>query len=107
MLVTYHRSYDAKLLLLSVPACAMLWIEGGAVGWTALLVTVAGVLFTGDIPLAILMHLTRHLYAPTAGILGKTAIAIATRPAPPILFVVAIFYLLVYWNRRRPNAELA
>src|SRR6202012_354937 len=25
MLVTYHRQHDAKLLLLTIPACAMLW----------------------------------------------------------------------------------
>ncbi|MGO9636822.1 MAG: glycosyltransferase family 87 protein, partial [Terracidiphilus sp.] len=29
MLPVYHRPYDAKLLLLTVPACAMLWAEGG------------------------------------------------------------------------------
>jgi len=32
MLVTYHRPFDAKLLLLAVPACAMLWAEGGRIG---------------------------------------------------------------------------
>jgi hypothetical protein len=31
MLVTYHRPWDAKLLMLTVPACAMLWAEGGAI----------------------------------------------------------------------------
>jgi hypothetical protein len=51
MLVTYHRSYDAKLLLLSVPACAMLWVEGGTIAWMALLIGMAGVVFTGRSPL--------------------------------------------------------
>jgi len=99
MLVTYHRSYDAKLLLLSVPTCAMLWAEGGIIAWMALLIGTAGVVFTGDLPLAVLMHLTRHLYSPAAGLAGKTAIAVVTRPAPLILLVTAIFYLLVYLRR--------
>jgi hypothetical protein len=109
MLVTYHRSYDAKLLLLSVPACAMLWAEGGAIAWMALLIGAAGVLFTGDLPLAVLMHLTRHLYSPAAGIAEKTVIAVVTRPAPLILLLIAIFYVLVYLRRSypRPSGEKA
>ena len=103
MLMTYHRSYDAKLLLLSVPACAMLWAEGGAIAWMALLIGAAGVLFTGDLPLTVLMHLTRHLYSPAAGIAEKTVIAVVTRPAPLILLVTAIFYLLVYLRRSYPQ----
>jgi hypothetical protein len=99
MLVTYHRSYDAKLLLLSIPACTMLWAEGGAIAWMALLIGVGGVIFTADLPLAVLMHLTRHLYSPAAGLAGKTAVALLTRPAPLILLVTAIFYLLVYLRR--------
>jgi cell division protein FtsW (lipid II flippase) len=43
LLVTYHRPYDAKLLLLAVPACAMLWVEGGPLRWFALLVTAMGI----------------------------------------------------------------
>ena len=38
MLVSYHRAYDAKFLLLTIPACAMLWAEGGIIAWTALLI---------------------------------------------------------------------
>ncbi len=96
MLVTYHRSYDAKLLLLSVPACAMLWRRGGGRSWTALLLSSAGILFTADVPLAILMRLTRNLYTPTADVAGKLAVAVATRPAPLILLAIALFYLFVF-----------
>jgi hypothetical protein len=105
MLVTYHRSYDAKLLLLSVPACATLWVEGGTIAWMALLIGMVGVVFTGDLPLAVLMHLTRHLYSPAAGLAGKTATAVLTRPAPLILLVTAIFYLWVYLIRTHKNSS--
>ncbi len=31
MLPVYHRGYDAKLLLLTVPACSILWATGRAI----------------------------------------------------------------------------
>ena len=49
MLPLYHRQYDTKLLLLTVPACTMLWSEKGIVRWLALLLTVAGFVVTGDL----------------------------------------------------------
>jgi hypothetical protein len=105
MLVTYHRSYDAKLLLLAVPACAMLWAEGGPTAWIALLLSTAGVLSTSDIPLAILMRVTRNLYSPDANLAGKSFVSAVTRPAPLCLLAIAIFFLLVYVRRSRQNAE--
>jgi hypothetical protein len=105
MLVTYHRSYDAKLLLLAVPACAMLWAEGGATAWIALLLCTAGVLSTSDIPLAILMRVTRNLYSPDASLAGKAFVSAVTRPAPLCLLAIAVFFLLVFVRRSRQNAE--
>jgi hypothetical protein len=99
MLVTYHRPYDAKLLLLAVPACAMLWAEGGPIGWVALLVTTAGIVSTGDIPLAILLILTKNLLISTAGLSGKMLTVVLMRPAPLILLAMGIFYLWVYVRR--------
>jgi hypothetical protein len=106
LLVTYHRAYDAKLLLLTVPACAMLWAEGGAIGRLALLVNTAGLLFTGEIPLAILIVLTKHLN-PGAGFLGKIETVLLMRPAPLILLVMAIFYLWIYVRRARGEGAAA
>ena len=92
MLVTYHRSYDAKLLLLSVPACAMLWSRGGRVAWLALLISTAGVFFTGDIPLAILILATKGLHTYTRGLTGNLFALVLSRPAPLILLITAVFY---------------
>jgi hypothetical protein len=99
MLATYHRPYDAKLLLLTVPACALLWAEGGPIGWIALLVNTAGFALTGDIPLAILVILTNNLHVGTAGIFGQILTVVLTRPASLILLVMSIFYLWVYVRR--------
>ena len=107
MIVTYHRSYDAKLLLLAVPACAMLWAEGGQIRWIALLVTTAGVVLTADIPLAILVIFTRDLSINTVSLSGVILKAVLTRPTPLILLVMAIFYLCVYMRRDSPRVATA
>jgi hypothetical protein len=99
MLVTYHRPWDAKLLLLAIPACAMLWAEGGPARWPALLVTTAGLLFTGDIPLAILSNLAKNLHVGAAGIFAKLLTVLLLRPASLFLLMVALFYLWMYLSR--------
>jgi hypothetical protein len=99
MLVSYHRPYDAKLLLLAVPACAMLWAEDGPVRWVALLVTTAAIVYTGDITLTILKILTNNLHLSTAGLSGQILTTVLTRPGPLILLAMCIFYLWAYLRR--------
>jgi hypothetical protein len=99
MLTTGHHYYDAKLLLLTVPACAMLWAEGGSIRWIAFLVTAAGLVFTGDIPLAILASIANDMHFSTAGFLGKLLTLALLRPAPLALLLVAVFYLWIYARR--------
>jgi hypothetical protein len=105
MLVTYHRPWDAKLLLLTVPACALLWAEGGPIRWMALVVNAAGLLSTADIPLVILSVSSRGLHPGAEGILGKMLAVVQLRPTPLILLAMGIFYLWVYL--RRPRASSA
>jgi hypothetical protein len=105
ILVTYHRPYDAKLLLLAVPACAMLWAEGRPIRWLALLVTTAGIVFTADIPLTILVTLTRNLHISTAGLSGQMLTVVLTRPTPLILLAMGIFYLWVYVRHTKSDIE--
>ena len=99
MLPLYHRQYDAKLLLLTVPACAILWKEGGPIGWASLLITSAGVLVTSDIPLAMLELLTRGMHFSTMGLLEKLKMVFLGRPVPLVLLCLGIFYLFVYMRR--------
>jgi hypothetical protein len=105
LLVSYHRLYDAKLLLLAVPACAMLWAERGPIRWIALLVTTAGVVLTADFPLIILMIFIRNVPVCTAGLSGQIHTAVLTRPTPIILLAMGIFYLWIY-IRRAPEKGL-
>jgi hypothetical protein len=99
MLVTYHRAYDAKLLLLTVPACALLWAEGGLIGWIALVVNSAGIVLTSDIPAAMLLILAKNMHISPVGLYGQIMTVVLVEPAPLILLMMCIFYLWVYLRR--------
>ena len=99
MIVTYHRVHDAKLLLLMVPACVMLWAEGGAIGRTATLLTAAVFALTADIPLAILCEFSQRLHLSTAALSGQILTVLLVRPDQEILMATGIFFLWVYMRQ--------
>lgn len=99
MLATYHRPYDAKLLLLTVPAAGMLWAEGGPIAWTALAMNTSAILLTGDIPLAALAIVTRPLHKVPSDLPATIRTVLLTRPSSLALFAMAVFYLWVYVQR--------
>jgi len=105
MLVTYHRPYDAKLLLLTVPACAFLWAEGGLIGWIALAANTLGLVLTGDVPLAVVIGFANNCHINTSGVFGKILMLVMTRPASLVLTVMGIFYLWMYVRRAKPDLE--
>jgi hypothetical protein len=106
MLVTYHRPWDAKLLMLTVPACAILWTEGGLTRWLALVISTAGVVLTGDVPLAILALLANKLHIGAAGIFDQMLAVVLLRPASLILLVMSLFYLWIYLRRAPDKPEI-
>jgi hypothetical protein len=87
MLPTYHRTYDARLLLLTVPACALLWRQRGPIAWWALLLSVAGIIITGDLFWVVLFQFTRY---------SRPSITWAMIPTPLVLLAVGGFYLWIY-----------
>jgi len=107
MLPVYHRSNDAKILLLAIPACAMLWTRKGATRWIALALTSASIFFTADIPLAILGELTRHLTIFPSNLPGKLLTILLRRPTPLILLATGCFYLWVYLRHSSPAQSAA
>jgi hypothetical protein len=104
MLPVYHRQVDARLLLLTVPACAMLWAEGGRIGRLALAVTTAGLVLTGDIPWAIFFGVASKLHLPATALTGTILMAVQMFPVPLILLAVGVFYLWIYARSGRPMA---
>jgi len=99
MLPVYHRQQDTRLLLLTVPACAMLWAEGGLTGWLAVLVTSTGLLFTGDLPWAVFLGCIHMVHLKAGGIAANLSLGIELFAMPLMLLVVGIFYLGVYVRR--------
>ncbi|HEV2486831.1 MAG TPA: glycosyltransferase family 87 protein [Terracidiphilus sp.] len=96
ILVTYHRVYDAKLVLLTVPACAMLWATGGPIRWIALVLNTAGVVLCSDAPMIVLDGLARSLHLSTSVWSGQILTVVLDRPTTDILLIMGIFYLWVY-----------
>jgi hypothetical protein len=105
MLPVYHRQVDARLLLLTIPACAMLWAEGGRIGRLALAVTTAGFVLTGDVPWAIFFGVIGKLHLPATALTWKMLIAAQVFPVPLTLLVVSAFYLWVYARSGDGQAE--
>ena len=96
MLFSYHRPYDARLLLLAIPACSLIWASGGIASRIAVIPNFAAVLFTSDIPLAIMTLLTAHVDILSLGGLQKILLLPLVRPAPLALFAAALMNLWIY-----------
>ena len=96
MLPVYHRQYDAKLILLAVPACALLWSRRGKTGWAALFVTWAAFILNGDLPWVVFLAIVNHLHPVSAGPYGKLLTVIWDFPVPLSLLTMSVFYLWIY-----------
>lgn len=95
MLPVYHRTYDAKLLLLTIPACAMLWNRGGGVARCALALNLCALLFTGDSFWVVIFLATHN---------SRLWMTIAAVLAPLALAAAACFYLWIFWRSPEPAA---
>ncbi len=101
LLPIYHRQYDAKILLLAIPACAFLWRQGGVARWLALAVTGMGFVFTADLPLGILRLFTQQLPLSPVSFHDKWMTVAIGRLAPLSVLLMGIFYLWLYVRQSR------
>jgi hypothetical protein len=99
MLPIYHRIYDARLLLLAIPASAILWTRRGPLAWTALIVNVSAILLTGGIPWAIFFILLKHIALTPSPFFHALLIAVQVAPVPLILLATGVFYLWVFLRK--------
>lgn len=105
LLPVYHRQCDAKILLLTIPACAILWSEGGRLSRIALGITALALFVTADIPWAIDVGLLKGWHGQRSGLTGELLIASQMVPVPLILLVESVFYLRIYAKRTRTGTE--
>lgn len=103
MLPVYHRMYDARLMMLAVPACAMLWAHRGARAWLGAVLLAASVFVTSAIPWALLLLAITRL--PLPGLLGsnEAVLALQVVPVPLTLLVTGCFFLWTFL-RYAPDA---
>jgi hypothetical protein len=103
MLITYHRPWDAKLLLLAIPGCAIVWGQGGVTKWASFLITSATLLSVSDIPLAMGIIFARQTQAPPTGFFMQLSRTILfDRPIPLLLLVSTMFYLWIFFRSAKP-----
>ena len=96
MLPVYHRQYDAKLILLAVPALCLLWQRGGKTAWGALIVSGFAVVLNGDLPWSMfLMELNKNYQIP-AGSAAQSFNFLLNSPVPLSLLAMSGFYLWAY-----------
>lgn len=93
MLPTYHAQHDAKLILLAIPAFAMLWAKRGALGWLAMLLTTAGFVVNGDVFSGIRILITRGILNPQPTFLSRLMTVLFARQTALVLLAMALFYL--------------
>jgi hypothetical protein len=98
MLPVYHRTYDARLLLLAVPACVLLWEERRARGRWALALTLAAIVLTGDLFWVVFFQITHY---------SSASVALGVIPAPLALLAMGAFYLYIYLGQPRRDSGIA
>ena len=96
MLPLYHRIYDAKLVMLVLPACTLLHHRNGRIGRVALWITTVGFILTGDLPWSTFVSGLIHLRILTPAQPGPLVSAALAFPLPLALLVMGVFYLWVY-----------
>ncbi|UWZ82554.1 glycosyltransferase family 87 protein [Occallatibacter riparius] len=99
----YHRQYDTRLLILAVPACALLSRAGCRLGRLAVAFTFAAAILTSDIVIPDIGNLTLAMRTDHTGH-GRTILySLIGRPVPWAMLALAAFYAWLLWNPRGTN----
>jgi len=98
LLPIHHHLYDTKLLLLTIPAFALVWVSGQRTRWVALLLTGGALVVTGDLSGTILFHVVGSLHPAPGGLAEWLVNAMMVFPSPLLLLATGVFYLWIYWR---------
>jgi len=96
LLAVYHRPYDARLLLLTIPGCAMLARRGGWTGKISTALTLVAIVLTGDLTTTFLPAALPLLHVGTATLIDEIMILLVTRTGVLALLAMSVFHLAVY-----------
>jgi hypothetical protein len=101
MLPIYHRQHDTGLLLLTVPACALLWSTTRWIGKCALFITAGAAFLLNNLSLQFLAIISAPLSAGSSGFAGQVSTLLLARPAPVLLLALSVLYLWTYYRSAR------
>ena len=101
MLPVYHRQYDAKLIILTLPALASLWTQRATLRYLALGVTSVAILLNSDLFWAAILIVFKPLPIVSLAPVARLRFALVTFPVPISLLIVGLFYLWILVQRVR------
>lgn len=96
MLPIHHHLYDTKLMLLCVPAMALLWVRQDRQSRIALALTAGALFFTGDVSNWLVSKIPLVFHPIPGGLGAWFSDALTVFPAPLFLLVTALFFLRAY-----------
>lgn len=99
MLPLHHRQHDARQILLCIPACLSLWVEGRRLGVWAIGLTTAGFFLLGDLGTALRIGLIEPWLKLQTGLFGAIVTIFLGRPAQLSLLILTLLFLWVYCRR--------
>lgn len=96
LLPIYHRQYDAKILFLSIPGCALVWSQGGMLAKASAVLQLVAQTSAGELPSSAVRLAIGHLGFVHAGQHNPLIYVLLDRNAPIALFALSIFYLFTF-----------
>jgi hypothetical protein len=100
ILFGYHRQYDTGLLMIAVPACALMTRQVQRTGRLALGFTLAAVLVSNDIVLHDIGNLSSGLRINHPGMILTLVYSVIGRPVVWATLALALFYAWLLWRRK-------
>lgn len=100
LLPIYHHLYDAKILLLLIPACVELWRNSNKLRWPAVILTAASLVITGDWFWTVLLIVAARIPAAPNSALAQAVAGAQMVPVPLILLTTCVFFA---WAARHPD----
>jgi hypothetical protein len=107
LLPVYHRQYDAKLILLAVPACASLWATRTALSRWVMAFTCLAFFVSGDLPWVAFLGYVNSRHWSTTGTLGRLLLALWDFPTPLGILAMGVAYLWAYARFARTAGAFA